>query len=339
MTARLAEIAAEAGVSVSTVSRALAGNSMIGLATRERVVEIAARRGFQINQAARSLRLRRTQAIGLVLPLGHERGQHLSDPFFNAMMGFLADAIVGREHDLLLSRIIPVDASWLDRLVGSGRVDGVLVIGQSDQIGVLDTVAARYRPLVVWGAHDDAHVHCTVGTDNKAGGYIAAEHLIAGGCKRLAFLGNPSAPELGQRWMGVVAACRAAGLQPPQLLPVHLTIDEAYTMIVECLRGPLIPDGIIGASDVVAMAALRALAERGLRVPEDVAVVGYDDVALAAHTAPPLTTIRQPIEQGAILMAEILFRRLAGEDAASVVLPPELVVRGTTREKVASGAA
>ena len=331
ITSRLAEIAAEAGVSISTVSRALAGNSMIGLATRERIGAIAARQGYQINQAARSLRLKRTGAIGLVLPLGHERGQHLSDPFFNAMMGFLADAIVGREHDLLLSRIIPHDAGWLDRLIGSGRVDGVLVIGQSDQSTVLDAVAARYRPLVVWGAHDSGHVHCTVGTDNVAGGRLAAEHLIAGGCRRLAFLGNPSAPELGQRWNGVSAACETAGLEPPQLLPVHLTIDEAYAMIAECLRGPSIPDGIVGASDVVAMAAIRALGERSLRVPEDVSVVGYDDVALAAHTAPPLTTIRQPIEQGAMLMVDILFRRLAGEDAESVVLPPKLVVRGTTK--------
>ncbi|MFM9976969.1 MAG: LacI family DNA-binding transcriptional regulator [Sphingomonadaceae bacterium] len=331
---RLAEIAAEAGVSVSTVSRALAGSPMIAAATRIRISEIARQHGFQINQAARNLRLRRTHAIGLVLPLGHERGQHLSDPFFNAMMGFLADAIVARDHDLLLSRIIPTDDGWLDRLIHSGRVDGVMIIGQSDQIAVLDRAAQHYRPLVVWGAHDVAHRHCTVGSDNRAGGQLAAEHLIAGGCRRLAFLGNPLAPELGQRWAGVEAACAMAGLDAPRLLPVHLTIDEAYAMIAECLRGPNIPDGIVAASDVVAMAAIRALGERGLHVPDDLSVIGYDDVALAAHTAPPLTTVRQPIEEGAALMVDLLFRRLAGEDAASVVLPPTLVVRGTTRRPV-----
>ncbi len=304
---------------------------MIAAVTRARVSEIAARHGFQINQAARSLRLRRTNAIGLVLPLGHERGQHLSDPFFNAMMGFLADAVVARGYDLLLSRVIPTDDAWLDRLIGSGRVDGIVIIGQSDQIATLDRAAMRYRPLVVWGAHDDAHVHCTVGSDNLAGGRLAAEHLIAGGCRKLAFLGNPLAPELGQRWKGVQTACMAAGLGKPRLLPVHLTVDEAYAMIAECLRGPEVPDGIVAASDVVAMAAIRALGERGLRVPHDVAVVGYDDVALAAHTAPPLTTIRQPIAEGARTMIELLFRRLGDEDAPSVVLPPTLVVRETTR--------
>lgn len=329
--ARLAEIAAEAGVSVSTVSRALSGNAMIARATRERIGEIATRQGFQVNQAGRNLRLRRTQALGLVLPLGHERGQHLSDPFFNAMLGFLADAVVSRDYELLLSRIIPVDEVWLDRLVGAGRVDGLIVIGQSDQSAVLDRVAARYRPLVVWGAADPDFVHCTVGTDNVAGGRLATEHLVAGGSRRIAFLGNPSAPELGQRWRGVQEVCSNAGLERPILLPVHLTIGEAYSMIAERLQANDLPDGIVAASDVVAMAAIRAIGERGLRVPEDVAVIGYDDVALAEHTAPPLTTIRQPIEQGATTMVDLLFRRMAGEDTPSVVLEHELVVRGSTR--------
>ncbi len=316
---------------MSTVSRALSGNTSIAAATRAKISEIAIRHGFQINQAARSLRLRRANAIGLVLPLGHERGQHLSDPFFNAMLGFLADAVVARGHDLLLSRIIPSDDRWLDQLIGSGRVDGVLIIGQSDQREVLDRVAARYRPLVVWGAHDARYVHCTVGSDNLAGGRMAAEHLIAGGCRALAFLGNPAAPELGQRWHGVQGACAAAGLAAPRLIPVHLTVDEAYAMIAECLNGPSVPDGIVAASDVIAMAAIRALSERNLRTPHDVAVIGYDDVALAAHTVPPLTTIRQPIEEGAALMIDLLFQRIAGENTTSVILPHELVVRGTTR--------
>lgn len=326
----LAEIAAEAGVSMSTVSRALAGNEMIAAATRTRIAQIAVQRGFQINQAGRSLRLRRTHAIGLVLPLGHERGQQLSDPFFNAMLGYLADAVVARGYDLLLSRVIPVDDGWLDRLAASGRVDGLVLIGQSDQTETLDRIAGSYEPLVVWGAHDTAHIHCTVGSDNLLGGQMAAEHLISNGCRRLAYLGNPSVPEIGQRWAGVQAACADAGLEQPRLLPVHLTIDEAYAMITDCLQGPLLPDGIVAASDVVAMAAIRALGERGLRIPHDVAVVGYDDVALAAHTAPPLTTIRQPIEEGAAIMVDILFKRLAGERAGSVVLTPKLIRRGTT---------
>ncbi len=327
----LADVAKAAGVSVSTVSRALAGNQVINTQTRERIVALARAHGFQPNQMARNLRLRRAQAIGLVLPLGHETGQHLSDPFFNTMLGHLADAVTARSYDLLLSRVIPVDDGWLDRLVDSGRIDGVLIVGQSDQTAVLDRVAARYGPLVVWGAHSPDHVHITVGTDNRLGGAMAAQHLIDTGRTRLAFYGNPEAPEIAQRREGFVAACAKAGIAGSMtFLPVHLTIDETYNTIADHLSRNPAPDGIVAASDIIAMGAIRALTERRLRVPEDVAVIGYDDVMLAAHTTPALTTIRQQITRGAALLVELLFQRLAGKEASSVVLAPELVVRGST---------
>lgn len=328
--ASLADLAKAAGVSTSTVSRALAGHSIVNAATRARIVELAQAHGFQPNQMARNLRLRRSQSIGLVLPLGHETGQHLSDPFFNAMLGYLADAVTARGYDLLMSRVIPVDGGWLDRLVDSGRVDGVLIIGQSDQAVVLNRVAARYRPLVVWGANDPSYAHCTVGSDNRLGGAMAARHLIGSGRRRLAFLGNPQAPEIAQRHQGFVETCREAGIDADsRTLPVHLTLEETYSAISEHLSDNPAPDGIVAASDIIAMGAIRALTARHLSVPGDVAVVGYDDVEIAAHTTPPLTTIRQQIERGAALMVDLMFKRMAGEEATSVVLPPELVVRGS----------
>ena len=148
----LAQIAELAGVSVATVSRSLAGNPVIAQATRDRIVALAQEHGFQVNQAARNLRLKRTGAIGVVLPLGHESDQNLSDPFFMSLLGPLADAIANRGHDLLLSRVIPTDDRWLDRIVDAGRVDGVVLIGQSNQIKVIERVARRYRPMIVWGA-------------------------------------------------------------------------------------------------------------------------------------------------------------------------------------------
>lgn len=326
----VADLARAAGVSPSTASRALAGNPMISAATRELVNAIAREHGFQPNQLARNLRLKRTQAIGVVLPLGHETGQHLSDPFFITMLGHLADALTTRGYDLLLSRVIPTDELWLDRLIDSGRTDGVIVIGQSNQASVLDRVAARGAPFVVWGAHLPDQVHCSVGSDNRSGGRMAAEHLIARGCRRLAFFGNPEAPEIAERRAGFLAACAAAGIAEPETLAVHLTQDEAYTMIAAYLDRHPAPDGIVCASDTVAMMAIRALGERRLRVPEDVQLVGYDDVALAAHTSPPLTTIRQDLEGGATTLVDLLFAKLAGTPAASVVMVPELVVRQST---------
>ncbi|MET0270970.1 MAG: LacI family DNA-binding transcriptional regulator [Sphingomonas sp.] len=324
----LADLAKVAGVSVSTVSRALAGNVIISAETRERITELARAHGFRPNQLARNLRLKRTHAIGVVLPLGHEVGQHLSDPFFLTMLGHLADAVTERGYDLLLSRVIPADDDWLDQQVDSGRTDGLIVIGQSDQAAVLDRVAARYRPLVVWGASLAGQVHCSVGTDNRLGGAMAARRLIETGRRRLAFLGSPEAPEIGQRHAGFAQACAAAGITV-ETVPVHLTADLAYPAIAERLAQGAPPDGIFTASDVVAMAALRALGEAGLRVPDDVAVIGFDDVPLAAHTGPPLTTIRQDTARGAGLLVDLLLRRLGGEAAESLVLPPELVVRGS----------
>jgi DNA-binding LacI/PurR family transcriptional regulator len=325
----LAQLAELAGVSVATVSRSLAGNPVIAEATRSRIVALAQEHGFQVNQAARNLRLRRTGAIGVVLPLGHEADQTLSDPFFMSLLGPLADAIAGRGHDLLLSRVIPTDDRWLDRIVDAGRVDGVVLIGQSNQIEVIERVAQRYRPMIVWGAAQPGSEQITVGSDNVAGGKLAAEHLLAQGRKRLAFFGNVEVPEFAARFAGFSQALAAAGHGAGTLLPLHLTSESSYGAIEAYLGKNPPPDGIVAASDVIAMSALRALAVHGKRVPQDVGVIGYDDVMVASHTTPPLTTIRQDVARGAEMMIQMLFSRMEGGEVASVSMMPELILRGS----------
>lgn len=325
----LVQLAQLAGVSVSTVSRSLAGNTLIAEATRRRIVELAREHGFQVNQAARNLRLRRTGAIGVVLPLGHEAEQHLSDPFFMSLLGPLADAIADRGHDLLLSRVIPKDDRWLDAIVDAGRVDGVVVIGQSDQMEAIERVAGRYAPMVVWGANVPGATQTTVGSDNVAGGRLAAEHLLAQGRTRLAFFGNVKVPELAARYSGVQQALAAEGSRNATLLPVQLTTESSYSAIEHFLTGHRSPDGIVAGSDVIAMSAVRALTGHGKRVPQDVSVIGYDDVALAAHTNPPLTTVRQDVAKGAALMVDMLFRLMKGGNVQSVLMAPELILRAS----------
>lgn len=327
--ANLVELARIAGVSVSTVSRSLSGNPIIAKATRERIETLARDHGFQINRAARNLRLGRSGAIGVVLPLGHETQQHLSDPFFMSLIGPLADALTDRGYDLLLSRVIPIDGQWLDRIVDSGRVDGVLLIGQSDQIDVIERVAARYAPLVIWGAAVEGYGQLTVGSDNVAGGQLATDHLLAQGRRHLAFFGNSEVPEFAARYDGFRAALAQAGLGEGMLLPVHLTTQASYDAIRAFLAEHPLIDGIVAASDVIAMSALRALGDADMRVPADVAVVGYDDVMVAAQTSPPLTTIRQDVARGATLMVDLLFDRMAGAETASVCMMPQLVKRAS----------
>ncbi|GGI73910.1 LacI family transcriptional regulator [Polymorphobacter multimanifer] len=331
----LTDLAKATGLSKSTVSRALAGNPVIAIETRRRVAELATQHGFQINQTARALRIGKAQAIGVVLPLGHETGQHPSDPFFITMVGHLADALTDRGQDLLLSRVIPADDGWLDRIVASGRTDGIIIIGQSDQGAIIDRVAARHRPLVVWGAHLPGQSYCSVGTDNLRGGALATTHLLAAGRRQLVFYGNPKVPEIGLRLEGHANASAEAGLGV-RMVPVPMTPEAAYAMIAADLAQGAPIDGIVAASDTIAMMAIRALAERNQSVPGDVAVVGYDDVTLAAHTNPPLTTVRQDLKQGADRLVDLLFRRMAGEDTESVILPPELVVRGSSHDGCAT---
>ncbi|MEG3170260.1 LacI family DNA-binding transcriptional regulator [Sphingomonas sp. LB3N6] len=323
---KLADLAALAGVSTATVSRALAGHPSVNTGTRERIRALAREHDVRPNQLARNLRLKSTGAIGLVLPLGHAKTQHLTDPFFLSLLGFLADLLVERGYDILLSRVIPDADDWLERVVDSGRIDGLLLVGQSDQFGVIERVAQRYRPLVVWGAHRAGQHHLTIGSDNVAGGRMAAEHLIAQGRQRLLFVGDPAPPEFADRLAGFAAAARDAGV-PHDVLATPMMPEAVHAAVAEHLARGAVPDAIFAASDVAAMSVLRALAEAGIDIPGTTAVVGYDDVTLAAHTSPSLTTIRQDLAIGAELMVDRLLKRIVGEPAESAIVPPVLIPR------------
>lgn len=325
----ITDLARLAGVSPGTVSRALADSQLIAKKTRERIQALAREHDFRPNVMARNLRIKRAGAIGVLIPLGHETGQHISDPFFMTLLGQLADALTERGYDLLLSRVIPTDPDWLSRVADSGRVDGLILIGQSDQSAVIDRLAQRYLPMVAWGANLPGQVHCSVGSDNRKGGELATRHLIERGCRNFAFFGDPIAPEIAERLEGCRAALAVAGLSETlTVLPAHLTAETAHPAISKWLEETkAIPDGIIAASDVIAMSALRALSEHGVSVPHQVHVVGYDDLAFANQTVPPLSTIKQDLSAGAAHLVDLLFRRISGEKTESVVLEPTLVVR------------
>ena len=326
----IAELARLAGVSAGTVSRALANKDTVNTETRSRIQALAREHGFRPNQMARRLRVQETRTIGIVVPLAHDRRQHLSDPFFMTMMGHLADALTERGYDILLSRVIPEAGDWLERIVESGMLDGVLLIGQSTEFDAIERVAAFYRPMVVWGSHQPGQKQCTVGVDNRAGGRMAGETLIARGCKRIAFLGDTRAIEFRDRYQGLGEACRSAGLDPPIELPVHLASDVMDQDIAARLDeiGPSI-DGIVAVSDLLAMRAVRLLADRGIATPDQVAVTGFDDLPIAEQSVPRLTTVSQHIEQGARAMVEALFARIAGGDHESVIMQPEVIRRET----------
>lgn len=327
------DLAKLADVSAATVSRALAGKESVSTETAERIRKLAQENGFRPSSFARNLRIRRRGAVGVVIPLGHEAGQHISDPFFMTMIGGLADELTERGFDLVLSRVIPDRDDWLEAMIEADRVDGFIMVGQSDQSEVLDRAAAHYLPLVAWGAHVKGQVHCSVGTDNFLGGQLAAAHLIERGCKDIAFFGNTQAIEIQQRLEGAQAAVTESGRTDVRinLIPTHLATDLSGTEISQFFETTdRLPDGIFAASDLIALSTVQAATSRGLSVPRDIKVIGYDDLPFASTTVPPLTTIRQDIATGASQMVECLLKRIQGHRTGSVVLNPELIVRKST---------
>lgn len=324
----LADLARLAGVHPGTVSRALAGKTVVNDETRQRIEALAVQHNFQPNQMARRLRTQRTGVIGIAVPLGHERRQHVSDPFFLTLFGHLADALTERGYDIMLSRIIPDAEGWLSRVVRSGMVDGVLLIGQSDQFDVIEAVAQDYRPLVVWGSHMPGQRHCAIGVDNFAGGRQIGERLVARGATRIAFMGEIRTLEITERYRGLCAAAEAAGIAPPVQLDTHMASDimgDEIAANLDRVAGQI--DAIACASDVIARQTIQALAARGLSVPGDLRVTGFDDLPFTEQMVPSITTIRQDLAIGSAAMIDALFHRMDGRDAPSVEMTPHLIVR------------
>lgn len=328
----MSDLAAIAGLSTSTVSRALENNPLIALATRERVQALAREHNYSVNTVARSLRSRKTGAVAVVVPLVHDADQPLSDPFFTAMLGHLADALSTRGYDLLLSKV-PVHADdWVSRPIRNRRADAVIVIGQSFEHEAIDAAARDGIPVVAWGAMLPGQHYATVGSDNREGGRLAAAHLLENGRRRLAFLGNHELPEVSHRFDGFLAAHQQYGVEhdPALVLPAHFGRDDAQRASRALVEAGARFDGVVAASDIIAAAMIRALGEKGLNVPHDVGVVGFDDAPLAAYNAPPLTTIRQRVEEGANLLVNLALAAAAGEVGETVQLPVDLIVRGSS---------
>ena len=326
---KMTDIARLAGVSASTVSRALADSPLIPVSTREQIQRIAADHGYVINQAARRLRQSRTMTIGVAIPVGHESEQLISDPFFLELFGRIADEVSLRNYDVLLTRLPSPSPGWLQRHIQSQRADGYIVVGQSNQHAALNEAAHGFLPMVVWGAHLPEQAYCSVGSDNVGGGRAAVDHLVKDGRRRIVFLGAAALPEIEMRLQGYRTGLARAGIEiaPELIVPAHFTGETAFAAVQDLVARKVNFDAIFAASDVIALSALQALAECGRSVPQDVAVVGFDGLELAEHTHPRLTTVRQDLRRGAATLVEFLFRRLAGEETPSATLPVELIVR------------
>jgi DNA-binding LacI/PurR family transcriptional regulator len=326
------DIARLANVDKSTVSRALAGNKLVTEETREHVRRIAEEQGYIVNSVASGLRSRKSKVIAVVVPLAHDARQSLSDPFFMELVGNLADRFAEHGYDLLLSKVPRPNSSWITSLYQSRKADGVVLIGQSLEHEHISDAGRQGIPLVVWGARIRDQAYISVGTNNRQGAMLATQHLIDKGRRKIAFVGDWRVPEIAQRHEGYLAALRESGLpaHPDLTAETHFEPDAAFEAVDQLITRVPGLDGIVASSDVIAMAAIRALAARKLRVPEDVSVTGFDDIALASQTSPPLTTVRQDIPRGAVLLTERIMASMEGKPVRSIEMKPTLVVRGSS---------
>lgn len=332
---QMADIARLANVSVSTVSRALANNPRLSEETRSRVHELARSLNYTVNVGAQILRGKAMRTVAVAFPYHSEQRQHFKDPFFLAMLGSIGDALIDSGHSMLIVGVEFGRSELLTDAHATGQAIGTIVLGQENNHSRFNELAVRGLPFVVWGARMPDQLYCTVGSDNVMGGRQATAHLLACGARRVVFLGDYKLAEISQRHQGYLSALADAGIAPDTALsrPIPFIDSSVRQEVARMLAEGLAFDAVFAVSDMMALAAVVALRDHGRRVPEDVQVVGFDDIRLAAESHPPLTTVRQSVEEAGRTLVQLLLAKLAGQAVASVVMPTNLVVRDSTRTR------
>lgn len=334
---QMADLARLANVSVSTVSRALANHPRLSEQTRARVHELAQSLNYTVNVGAQILRGKSLQTVAVAFPYHPDQRKHFKDPFFLATLGSIGDALIDSGHSMLIVPVEAAKSSTLTQPHETGQAIGTIILGQEDNHQLYNSLAVRGMPFVVWGARLADQLYCTVGSDNFMGGVQATEHLLNCGARRIVFLGDQGLAEMGQRYQGYLKAHEAAGRKPVAELyrPVPIADEDARTEVVRLLARKQKFDAVFACADVMALGVIATLKEAGLRVPEDVMVVGFDDIPGAVSAAPGLTTVRQTIDEAGRTLVRLLLDKLSGKPVQSVVMPTQLVVRGSTRTQAA----
>lgn len=324
------DIARIADVSHSTVSRALQNSPLVKQKTAEKIRKIALETGYRPSAVARGLVTRKTRTIGLVVTT-------IADPFTGEVVSGIYQSASERGYSVFLADS-GADPEREQRVVQSfaeQRVDGILVT--SSRVGnlYLPLLSEMRVPiLLVNDQHPGAFVH-SVMIKNFAGMCLAANHLIGLGHTRIAYIGDNSGYQADkERLGGFRAAHEAAGLPLIEELIVRGDGKPAQGMLAMEKLLPERPTAVCCYNDRTALGALRAIHARGLRVPADISVVGFDDIFLAPYTEPPLTTIRQPMRKMGLLAMESLARLMSGvETEIRIEIEPELVLRESTARR------
>jgi LacI family transcriptional regulator len=343
MTATITDVARRANVSTATVSRVLSGGGAARDETRERVLAAARELGYRPSGVARSLRQRATRTLGLIVT-------DIENPFFPELVRTVEDAAREQGYAILLCNASDDperEAGYLDLLVDRW-VDGVVIAASNLGVRHREWLLAAPLPIVLVNSVDRAIDLPTIASDSVLGGRLAAEHLVALGHRRFGIVtAGPRNLDAPDRLRGAQSALREAGIPSSD---AHVAIEEptvagGQRAAAAMLAGDPAVTALVAYNDLMAIGAMRAVRASERRVPDDISVVGFDDVDLAAFVDPPLTTIAQATAEMGRWAVDELTRRLgrpatgagsngrgdeAPEPAAHVILPVRLVVRGSS---------
>ncbi|GGE03933.1 LacI family transcriptional regulator [Marinithermofilum abyssi] len=331
--ATIKDVAERAGVSISTVSLALNNQPHVRPETRRRVLKAAKQLNYRPNGIARDLKSSKTETIGLIL-------SDLAGPFYSELIRGIQDVTAAYGYDLVVVSAIG-DSPKSARYIQEKRTDGMVVLAHSIPSDLILEAARPEFPIVVLDRElKSDHVYSVV-VDNRKAAFDATMYLLDKGYRQVAYLGGPSdSADNAKRFDGFREAImsRQLTVEPKWLLQGNFTKEGGHRAVRLLAAQGLLPEAIFSANDEMAIGAMEALAELGVKVPEEVAVVGFDDIQLARYVRPGLTTVHQPMYDMGTIAANLLFRRLQGDDSVrSVVMETKLVVRESCGAKSRPG--
>jgi len=329
------DIADIAGVSQATVSRALRNSPLVRQETRERIQQIARELNYFVNRNAAGLRTHQSNTIALLMfdETGGDDAQ--INPFFLSMLGYITRSAASLGYDVLVS-LQQLTDDWHIEYQASHRADGLILLGYGDYAEYrekLDALATAHTRFIIWGPIVEDQPGHSFGCDNEGGGYQATKHLIDLGRKNIAYIGRKErrSPEHASRYDGYVKALREANMEPDETLRVPADNSEklGYKAVQTLLDAGESFDAIFAVTDLIAIGAMRALTDRGVVVPDDVSVVGFDDMPLAAHVTPALTTVQQNSQMGGEGLVEGIVGLIEDRPVVSRLMAPKLIVRAS----------
>jgi len=327
------DIAHLAGVSQSTVSRALRDSPLVNPETREKIKAIAKELNYKVDKNASNLRSQHSETIALLLFEDPTSDDSQINPFFLSMLGSITRACGDNGYDLLVS-FQKLEEDWQAEYEDSHKADGLILLGYGDYTDYEEKLLQMVENgthFVLWGAVQEGQPGVSIGCDNFKGGYDVTKHLISQGRQQIAFLGGASnrSPEFFDRYKGSCHAIEEAGLTVNTSLQVDAITTEqsGYAAALQLLAMQKKFDAIFCASDLIAVGAMKALRERGLNIPQDVAVVGYDNIPLSNFTRPALTTVEQDTKLAGKILVETLIKLIGNQNAESTLLPAKLILR------------